>query len=279
MEKRGQEAGKKRRWRRILPAVLALLIVPGLDARLRVREYTVETGVLTQPVRLALVTDLHSCRYGEGEKTLLDALDAQAPDAVLLGGDIFDDVLDDDNTEAFLAGISGRYPVYYVTGNHEYWNGVYPQKMECLSRYEITRLAGSREVLSLPGGELTVCGVDDPECYTTGQRDGFEEQLAAVTPQGEGYTVLLSHRPERFADYTDAGFDLVLCGHAHGGQWRIPGLLNGLWAPDQGFFPKLAGGVYTQGDTTMIVSRGLARESTRIPRLYDPPELVIVTLT
>ena len=74
------------------------------------------------------------------------------------------------------------------------------------------------------------------------------------------------------------GFELVLAGHAHGGQWRLPGLLNGLFAPDQGLFPTYAGGRYALGDTTLLVSRGLARESTRLPRFYNRPELVMVEL-
>ncbi len=97
-------------------------------------------------------------------------------------------------------------------------------------------------------------------------------------PRNGNYTILLSHRPEPFRFYACYGFDLALCGHAHGGQWRIPGLLNGLYAPHQGLFPKYAGGRYLKGGTTMIVSRGLARENTRVPRFYDPPELVIVDL-
>ena len=71
---------------------------------------------------------------------------------------------------------------------------------------------------------------------------------------------------------------LLLAGHAHGGQWRLPGLLNGLFAPDQGLFPTYAGGRYALGDTTLLVSRGLARESTRLPRFYNRPELVMVEL-
>ena len=77
-------------------------------------------------------------------------------------------------------------------------------------------------------------------------------------------------------DYAGSGFDLVLAGHAHGGQWRLPGLINGVLAPNQGFFPSYAGGRYELGNTTLIVSRGLARESTRVPRLFNRPELVVV---
>ena len=76
----------------------------------------------------------------------------------------------------------------------------------------------------------------------------------------------------------NGGYDLILCGHAHGGQWRLPGLPGGLLAPDEGLFPKYSGGRYDMGGTVLIVSRGLARESTRVPRLYNPPELVIVEI-
>ncbi|MBP5669242.1 MAG: metallophosphoesterase [Lachnospiraceae bacterium] len=92
------------------------------------------------------------------------------------------------------------------------------------------------------------------------------------------YTVLLSHRPESFEAYVNKGVDLALAGHAHGGQWRIPFLINGMFAPDQGLFPKYAGGRYEKYGTTMIVSRGLARESTILPRFCNPPELVIIDL-
>ena len=95
---------------------------------------------------------------------------------------------------------------------------------------------------------------------------------------GENCSILMTHRPERTEDYAGRGFELVLAGHAHGGQWRLPGLLNGLFAPDQGLFPTYAGGRYALGDTTLLVSRGLARESTRLPRFYNRPELVVVEL-
>ena len=88
----------------------------------------------------------------------------------------------------------------------------------------------------------------------------------------------MTHRPERVSDYAGSGFDLVLAGHAHGGQWRLPGLINGVLAPNQGMFPTYAGGRYEIGGATLIVSRGLARESTRVPRLFNRPELVVVDI-
>ena len=107
----------------IIAAIAAvLLLVLACDSRLIVRRYDVNaTGIVT-PIRIALVTDLHSCYYGKEQTKLIRAIDAQSPDIILLGGDIFDDKMDDTNTESFLAGISRKYPCYYVTGNHEYWS-------------------------------------------------------------------------------------------------------------------------------------------------------------
>lgn len=273
---------KPRRRLLLVCLLLAALLLPGFYNGLTVRHYTVDAAGIGSPLRIVLITDLHSCEYGEGETELLRAIEAQRPDLVVLAGDIFDDQLPDENTAQLLAGIGDKYPCYYVTGNHEYWSGRVPflEKMALLERYGVKRLSGERVTVTVRGETLDLCGVDDPESYLrTGTYD-FPAQLERVGQSGSGrYTILLSHRPESFELYARYGFDLVLCGHAHGGQWRIPGLLNGLFAPDQGLFPKYAGGEYRQGDTTMIVSRGLARESTPIPRFYNPPELVVIDLT
>lgn len=300
---------KKPVWFWILVAAIAAFAVPGLYCGLTVRKYVLDSDKIDGPVRIALVTDLHSCRYGKGQIKLLEAIDEQHPDVILLGGDIFDDKRSDDNTESFLAGIAGKYPCYYVTGNHECWASKekFQRQMDILEKYGIVRLAGDSAVLSVGEAKVRIFGVDDPHVtlvQTTdeqGKIHGFDTELAqcrealAKTKNGANgdgngkkdsggeledanYAVLLAHRPELFSTYCTGDFDLVLAGHAHGGQWRIPGLLNGLYAPNQGLFPKLAGGLYQDGSTTMIVSRGLARESTPVPRFYNPPELVIIDL-
>ena len=136
-------------------------------------------------------------------------------------------------------------------------------------------LEGQALPVTAAGQPLLIAGVDDPAAGEEIWRAQME--AASAGADGAAFSVLLSHRPERAEEYAGLGFDLVLAGHAHGGQWRIPGLINGLIAPNQGLFPKYAGGMYDLGGgTAMIVSRGLARESTRVPRLYNPPELVVV---
>ena len=267
----------------IVISVLLILILPGLNNKLKTVNYSIESDKIDSPVRIALITDLHSCRYGDNESELISALDAEHPDIVMLGGDIFDDQLSNDNSEVFLRNISGRYPIYYVTGNHEFWGGVdrYSDEMDIIDELDITRLQGQIDTIDINGNTITVAGVDDYDSHLVDSELILERQFldCYLSLDTDSYNIILSHRPEYFDTYEAQDYDLALCGHAHGGQWRIPGILNGLYAPNQGLFPKYAGGLYCEDTTTMIVSRGLARESTMIPRLYNPPELVIIDIT
>ncbi|MBE5766551.1 MAG: metallophosphoesterase [Clostridiales bacterium] len=280
-------ASKKRDRKKLLCTVaiilIAIVVFVAFDVRLSVSTYMVDARQITGNIGIAYVSDLHSCNYGTGQKTLIDAVHDLNPDLVMLGGDIFDDVLPDENTEQFLAGIAESYPCYYVTGNHEYWSGSerFSEQMSILQKYGITVLSGECNTVSVNGEHINICGIDDPDAFDVSDRHvRVIEQLECVNTDSENnfYTVLLAHRPEFFDLYSEYGFDLVLCGHAHGGQWRIPEILNGLYAPGQGWFPEYAGGMYTQSSTTMIVSRGLARESTRIPRIFNRPELLLIEI-
>ena len=280
-------ASKKRVGKKQLSTIaiilFAIVVFAAFDVRLSVNTYTIDARQITSSISIAYVSDLHSCDYGTGQKTLIDAVNDLNPDLVMLGGDIFDDVLPDENTERFLAGIAGCYPCYYVTGNHEYWSGSerFSEQMSILQKYGINILSGECDTVSVNGEYINICGIDDPDAFDASERNGrVIEQLVCVNADSENdfYTVLLAHRPEFFDLYSEYGFDLVLCGHAHGGQWRIPEILNGLYAPGQGWFAEFTGGLYTRSGTTMIVSRGLARESTRIPRIFNRPELLLIEI-
>ena len=251
-------------------ALCAVFVVFGWDYDLKTVCYTVDSPKIAQPVRILCLSDLHSCRYGEGQKDLLDAVTAAAPDLVVLVGDIYDDVLPPGNTDTTLAALAQNWPCYYVTGNHDVFCG------DAAAAHGVTALNGDALPLTVNGQDLLLCGLSDPR-----ESPAFAEHLATLNEQAqtaEAFTVLLSHRPSRIGQYLPGGWDLILSGHAHGGQWRIPGLLNGLLAPDEGLFPRYAGGRYDLGNTAFIVSRGLAKESTRAPRLYNPPELVLVEI-
>ena len=257
---------------------------PGLYNALNVRYFSVESEKLNGHVRIALITDLHSCKYGKNEQQLLDRIDEQYPDVIMMCGDIFDHRLPDENAEAFLAGVSKKYPCYYVTGNHEYRSEeeAFGRKMEILEKYGVTRLSGKGVTAEINGTKINVCGVDDPlsldfpfeNTLTVGQQ---LENMKDIRENGN-FTVMLSHRPELISAFADFGCDLVLSGHAHGGQWKFPGILDGVIATGQGLFPKYVGGEYNERNTKMIVSRGLARETTLVPRFYNRPEIVIIDL-
>lgn len=268
---------KKHWW--ILPvlAILVALAPIALDERLILRTYTVASPKLTAEVRLAVVTDFHSSDNAEEVAAMVASC---APDAVLLVGDLFDDDTANRPTERTLSlmrQLSAQYPCYYVSGNHEAWTGEMDALYQQTEEAGVTVLRMSSGVLTVRGQRIALCGIPDPyEMVFSGAPD-TEEQLrqALEDVDSADFTVLLAHRPELLAKYAQFPFDLVVSGHAHGGQVRIPGVLNGLYAPNQGWFPKLAGGAYTQDGTTLIVSRGLAVR-TRLPRIFNRPEVVLV---
>ena len=268
---------KKHWW--ILPvlAILVALALIALDERLILRTYTVASPKLTAEVRLAVVTDFHSSDNADDVVAMVASC---APDAVLMVGDLFDDDIANRPTERTLSlmrQLSAQYPCYYVSGNHEAWTGEMDALYQQTEEAGVTVLRMSSGVLTVRGQRIALCGVPDPyEMVLSGAPD-TEEQLrqALEDVDSADFTVLLAHRPELLAKYAQFPLDLVVSGHAHGGQVRIPGVLNGLYAPNQGWFPKLAGGAYTQDGTTLIVSRGLAVR-TRLPRIFNRPEVVLV---
>jgi uncharacterized membrane protein YsdA (DUF1294 family) len=133
-----------------IPLILALQvasIVLAFDSRLTVSRYEVESDKVNGQVTFALVTDLHSCSYGDGQEELLKAINAESPDAVLLCGDIFDDGLPPDNAEQFVGGVSAQYPCYYVSGNHEFWSGIADDFKAIIESYGVTVLAGTTEIM------------------------------------------------------------------------------------------------------------------------------------
>lgn len=263
----------------IISIALGLLLIVSCDMRLKIVKYEVQSDKIENKIRIALVTDLHGCKYGKNQKNLIDAIEKENPDVVLLGGDIFDDNVPYKNSTITIKQLAEKYPCYYVTGNHEYWSHDVDNILEIIEECGVNYLSAECKAIEINGQSINICGVDDPDViYYTNDGIAIEEQLQTVATEitKESFNILLSHRPELAELYQQYEFDLVLSGHAHGGQWRIPGILNGLYAPNQGIFPEYAGGRYDFEHQTMIVSRGLARESTLAPRIFNRPELVII---
>ncbi len=262
-------------------SLAVILVVAAFYNGLIVRRYTVQTDKMNvgESFRIVLITDLHSHIYGENQNELVSLIKKQQPDVLLLVGDIADDKIPFRGVRLLLKGIRGIAPVYYVTGNHEFWSFDVESIKEVIRSYGVKVLEGEYEQRMAGGAMITFAGIDDPDMdlFESSVSDWTVEMEGAFLPlrNESGFKILLAHRPERIDEYKKYGFDLVVSGHTHGGQIRIPLILNGLYAPDQGWFPKHAGGMYRHGSLTHIVSRG-ASNPLRVPRIFNPPEVVVI---
>ncbi len=271
---------KTKRFKVILIVIL-ILIAATAWYEIPVTEYvTISSGgKVTNPVRFALVTDLHSELYGADQSELIDRIDRENVDAVLLSGDIVDDRFKDTTARIFIDKIAAKYPCYYVSGNHEFWSGRIGVIKDFMTAAGVTVLEGAASQLEIGGTTVDICGVDDPTYMTP---EEFLSQLDTALAESDEnhFRILLSHRPEKVDIYANYDFDLVLCGHAHGGQWKIPFTQIGVHAPNQGLFPRFVDGVYELSNgSKMVVSRGLARLRQPYPRFFNHPEVVIIDIT
>lgn len=233
-----------------------------------VREYTKECGV-SSDVRIVLISDLHGTEYGE---LLPAAIESLSPDIVAVCGDLADDVNSIRQAEALLSFSGARFPTFYVLGNHEFSGRIAPQMLLIAKRRGVRVLRGACAEVHVGGTSVAVCGMDD---LYVGKEKWMRQARMLESRKAEGCSILLAHRPDYLKTYLKGGYDLVLCGHTHGGQIRLPGI-NGLYAPGQGIFPRHAGGRYDFGNTTLIVGRGLVQN--HLPRWGNPPEIALVTL-
>lgn len=225
-------------------------------------------------VRAVHISDFHNARFGKDNARLIEFIKEQKPDVIFITGDHVDSVKT--NTEislAFSQDLLEIAPVFYVTGNHEHRLGdVGARFVENLSEAGITVLMNSTAVFEKNGCALNIVGLKDPDFY--GDEPGcILANLETIMPV-DGFNVVLSHRPERFDEYVKADADLVLCGHAHGGQFRLP-RIGGVFAPEQGFFPEYDAGIFQKDGTKMIVSRGLGNSIIPV-RIGNRPEVVVV---
>lgn len=278
---------KKKRWI-ITGAALVLLALIIWTAwgntALELNTYAVSSDTLPDVFdgyRIAHVSDLHNAEMGDGNKKLLDMLQEAEPDVIAITGDMIDSR--NTNVEVALAFAEKAMqiaPCYYVTGNHEARVSEYDDLKTGLESCDVIVLENEQVQIELSGEFITILGVDDPSFntdYLFGDAASvISTKLTEITTENDGFTILLSHRPELFDTYVDSGISLVLSGHAHGGQFRLP-FVGGLVAPNQGFFPKYDSGIYTENNTNMIVSRGIG--NSLLPfRFNNRPEVILIEL-
>ena len=277
------------RMKRVLFVVAFVLVVLILwtlwgNTALELNEYEVVSDRIPQGFegfRIAQVSDLHNAEFGEGNEKLIQLLSQADPDIIVLTGDLIDSRHTDIEIALDFARQAVKIaPVYYVSGNHESRVREYEDLKIGLAEAGVVILENQKVQIPREGGSITLVGIGDPsfqEDYLFGDSESVARQaIDDLQNESDGYTILLSHRPELFDLYVDTGMDLVFSGHAHGGQFRLP-FVGGLVAPNQGFFPKYDAGQFTEENTTMIVSRGVGNSIIPV-RFNNRPEIVLVTL-
>jgi len=267
-------------------------------ASIKQREYYVPEepaeAVSDDVVRIVQISDLHSNDYGKNQEKLVKKIQESHPDIVVFTGDIFEYKFKPEktvnNVEHVLKAVSEICPFYYISGNHEYYYQHNNEYVYLIKDYGGTILENEVAVVQIKGMTIAIGGVSDPIASIPAEqrkKDGADNEvyLSNLKDVAEKASkiesdlkILLAHRPEYIEDYVSFGvFDLILSGHAHGGQWRFA-FINGIYAPTQGLFPKYAGGRYDFNDnnkpSVFIVSRGLSYQEPYLPRFFNPVELV-----
>lgn len=259
----------------VLLIVIALLLFCSYQNRhLETTYYTYKAeqlGADLEGYRIVQISDLHNVKFGKNNQKLVDRIRECEPDMIVLTGDLVDsNHTNVDRAVQFVDEIVKICPVYYVTGNHEYWleKSEYDELMDGLVSAGVVILDNQVVEISRGDAKFRLVGLDDKSLA-----DGT---LEALLSDEKELTVVLAHEPQYFARYAGTGVDLVLSGHAHGGQFRLP-FVGGIVAPDQGFLPEYTAGEYYMNGTEMIVSRGLGNSVIPV-RLFNYPEIVCVEL-
>lgn len=251
-----------------LALILIALFLYLSDKWLCVTKYALSfENAPAKSVKIAHLSDLHAAKFGRGNARLLKKVKEQSPDFIAFTGDLIGHYRPKEISVALEAveELKKIAPVYVVSGNHEMRDKKWREFKVLLEERGATVLDNSSE--SAFG--INVCGVN---CACLKNNKLFE-----VADSAEGFKLLLAHKPELISRYALAGYDLALCGHAHGGQWRIPFADKGVFAPGQGLFPQYSSGVHRLGNMCEVISRGLGNSECPI-RLFNRPEIVVITI-
>ena len=274
----------------VLATIVAILILLIIwiaygNTDLEIYKYNVKSEDIPSEFdnfRIVQISDLHNAEFGENNEKLLLMLKQADADIIAITGDMIDSR--NTNVDVALTFVKEAVkiaPTYYVNGNHE---SRVPEEYEKLQKglveAGVTILENSSADITIGDETITLIGINDPtfrmELVDDTMEQNIAHQLASVILDNENYKVLLAHRPEYFDVYAGK-VDLVLSGHAHGGQFIIP-FVGGLVAHGQGLFPEYYTGSYINEKTEMIVSRGIGNSI--IPfRINNKPEIVVAELT
>ncbi|MBQ8930643.1 MAG: metallophosphoesterase [Oscillospiraceae bacterium] len=283
------ERNRKRRRKALGRILLLLIVLVGVitalsNGLIRTEEYEIRSAKIPAAFdgfRIVELSDIHAAEFFSAKNEyLISAVEDAQPDLIVLTGDLIDEKGDYYEQCAtiknIVTGIRDLAPVLYVTGNHEWSVDQLFDFLDLLTSMGVTVLRNEYVTVEAQGASIVVAGIDDP-CGFADRKT--VDTLMAEIRQNEGesvYTVLLAHRNDMLDQAQALGFDLVLSGHAHGGLIRLPGT-EGLIGPNREWLPAYTGGLYTRGDTQMIVSRGIGNH-TGVPRFLNCPHIPVAVL-
>lgn len=272
----------------IILIIIAILVLSALylyyeNTKLQVSNYNIinqNIPVDFNNYKIVQIPDFHNTKSKILTNDLIEKIKEQKPNIIVLTGDLIDsNKTNMDIAINFVKETNNIAPIYFISGNHEASIHNYSEFKDNLEKNKVIILDNKVEVLKINESEINLIGIDDPRMV----HESFVSYSEIVNVEIDNtkyddtkYSILLSHRPELLDTYVEKELDLVLAGHAHGGQLRIP-FIGGIGAPNQGFFPKYTSGIYVENNTTMVVSRGIGNSI--IPfRINNRPELVVITL-
>lgn len=230
--------------------------------------------------KIVQISDLHDSLHGENHSYVVNEIKKVTPQAIFITGDFIDsNRYDLEQSLLIVKELQDVAPIYYVTGNHEISTNDTDHIKESLREFGVRVLSDEADVITSRNGEtIAIGGIEDPLASSLEDDVAIQQSITQAFDRvsEDIFKVLLSHRPEQFDTYVANKIDLTFSGHAHGGQFRIPGF-GGLVSPGQGLFPKLTAGVHEEAGSQLVISRGLGNSLMPV-RLFNKPEIVTVTL-
>ena len=256
----------------ILIVGIGLLLYGWWDTnRFSVRKTTIELDRLPSAFdgfAILQVSDLHDRAYGKDGLGMIRVIRELPVDMIAITGDLLDRHRPErrENGYRFAGEAAILAPTYFVQGNHEWKIGDWPGIKEELTERGVRVMENERITLVRGDARLDLIGIGDK---------ATEEEIQTLVEKGT-CSILMSHHPERIREYAQTQVDLVLSGHAHGGQVRLFG--RGLFSPDQGVLPRYTSGMYDSGKTKLYVSRGAGNHRFLPPRIFNRPEIDLIIL-
>ena len=258
----------------------ALLVAKGLDDRLETTHYTIHSDKIPKEFdgfRVVQISDFHASAV----PGLINEIKGENPDIIVSTGDLVHDRGSYEPGISLIKKLMSIANVYAVTGNHDLRRNDYSEFQRALDRTGARTLHNESVTLTRNDAEITLSGIEDP--FSEDGNTIAENVAKAINniEKSDDFHIVLFHRANHMDLLRHSGFDLVLSGHMHGGQFRLPNG-RGICAPKSSWgsgspmlFPKYFAGHYRYGNMDMIVNRGIGNPMV-IPRLFNRPEITVI---